>query len=396
MAAVSWRWSAAAGLALLLAACQDGGGPAAPVGAPSGPPRASAPAEGPPYGAEREFPRTDFSRHTVPYSEIIAGGPPRDGIPAIDRPRFVSVAEADAWLRPQEPVVALELAGEAKAYPLQVLIWHEIVNDVVGGVPVAVTWCPLCNTAIVFRREVEGQVLDFGTTGRLRFSNLIMYDRQTESWWQQGSGEAIVGSLAGKKLTFVAANLVSWQEFKRAHPQGRVLSRETGYDRPYGRNPYVGYDDVGQLPFLYQGPSVPDKLPAMARVLTVDMGTEAVAYPYQVLERVKVVNDVVAGQPIVVFWRPGTASPLDLSALAEGRDVGAGSAFSRLLEGRLLTFQAEGEGFRDAETGTTWDLLGRGLRGPLAGRQLQPVVAINHFWFSWAAFRPDTRIYQPQ
>ena len=187
--------------------------------------------------------RTDFSRYTVPLDEIVSGGPPKDGIPAIDRPRFVSVSQADDWLSPREPVVLVIKGGQAKAYPLQILIWHEIVNDIVGGAPVAVTYCPLCNTALAFDRRVDGMLLDFGTTGRLRYSDLVMYDRQTESWWQQATGEAIVGKFAGRKLEQVNAPLVSWGTFKRSSPNGLVLSRETGFDRPYGDNPYVRLGD---------------------------------------------------------------------------------------------------------------------------------------------------------
>ncbi|HSN73727.1 MAG TPA: DUF3179 domain-containing protein [Anaerolineae bacterium] len=192
--------------------------------------------ESPPPGVEREF-STDFSRHTVPYSEVFSGGPPKDGIPAIDAPNFVAVAAADEWLQPQEPVVLVQVDGNARAYPLQILTWHEIVNDTVGGLPLAVTFCPLCNTAIAFERTLDGRVLDFGTTGRLRFSNLLMYDRQTESWWQQAGGDAIAGDLDGRQLAFYPATIVAWDEFKAAHPDGQVLSRETGFSRSYGSNP---------------------------------------------------------------------------------------------------------------------------------------------------------------
>lgn len=161
---------------------------------------------------------TDFTRHAVPLEEIVSGGPPKDGIPALDRPRFEPVAEARSWLRDQEPVLVVESDGTARAYPYQVLIWHEIVNDVVGGVPLAVTYCPLCNTALVFRRAHGGRVLDFGTTGRLRHSDLVMYDRQTESWWQQATGEAIVGTLAGQKLESYPAQTTSWRAFRGSHP----------------------------------------------------------------------------------------------------------------------------------------------------------------------------------
>lgn len=352
------------------------------------------PDEPPPAGAERQF-TTDFSKHSVSYTEILSGGPPKDGIPSIDNPRYVSVAEADEWLAEIEPVIFLQIGNDTRAYPLQILTWHEIVNDTVGGIPVAVTFCPLCNTAIVLERTVDGRVLDFGTTGRLRYSNLIMYDRQTETWWQQASGEAIAGELTGKELVFRPAAMIGWGEFKMNFPQGKVLSRETGFSRPYGTNPYAGYDDINSSPFLYRGPRTPDTLPAVARVLTVDLDGEAVAYPYEVLQSVGVVNDVVGGEAIVVFWQPGVASALDAVRIAESRDVGAAAAYSRLLDGQTLTFVYETERILDKNTGSEWDVFGKAIAGKLVGKQLQPIVAINHFWFSWAAFKPQTRIYQP-
>nr|WP_290665672.1 DUF3179 domain-containing protein [Ardenticatena sp.] len=351
-------------------------------------------AEDLPPGVQREF-STDFTRHSVPYSEILSGGPPKDGIPAIDAPRYISVDEADEWLRDREPVVLVVLNGDARAFPLQILTWHEIVNTEVGGIPVAVTFCPLCNTAIVFDRRYHDMMLDFGTTGRLRYSNLIMYDRQTESWWQQATGEAIVGELTGAVLTTYPAAIVSWASFKTTYPDGLVLSRETGFNRAYGRNPYVGYDDIDSRPFLYDGPTIDGRLPPMARVLTVAGDTDAVAFPYDVLAEVRVANATVDGAPIVVFWSPGTASALDGDLIAESRDVGTALAFSRVLDGRTLTFIWDGKTIRDTDTNTQWSPLGQALTGEWQGRTLEPVVSINHFWFSWAAFRPDTRIFAP-
>ncbi len=339
--------------------------------------------------------RTDFSQHSVPYREILSGGPPKDGIPAIDEPKFIRIDEADAWLQPQEPVILFQVGDDVRAYPLQILMWHEIVNDTVGDVPATVTFCPLCNTAIAFERTVDGRVLDFGTTGRLRFSNLIMYDRQTESWWQQAGGEAIAGEFTGQQLKLLPASIVAWSDFKEAYPEGKVLSRETGYRRNYGNNPYAGYDDVNRSPFLYVGPETPGVLPPMARVLTVDLNGEAVAYPYDVLQEVGVVNDSVDGTPLVVLWAPGTASALDADTVALGRDVGAANAFSREIDGQTLTFRFDGKRIADEETGSEWNVLGQAVSGPLASSQLAPVVSINHFWFSWAAFKPETRIYQP-
>lgn len=352
------------------------------------------PPETPPPGAEREF-STDFSRHTIAYDEIFSGGPPKDGIPAVDNPQFVSTVGADTWLGELEPVAVFQENGDVRVYPFQILTWHEIVNDVVGGRPVAVTFCPLCNTAIIFDATVNGRQLDFGTTGRLRYSNLLMYDRQTESWWQQASGEAVIGELAGERLTFLPATIVSWAEARAEYPEAQVLSRETGFRRDYGRNPYAGYDNINSSPFLFRGPDTPDQLPAMARVTTVELNGEAVAYPNDVLQEAGVVNDTVAGIEVAVFWQPGLASALDSSSIAGGQDVGASGVFERTLDGQVLTFTTNGETITDEATGSTWNILGQATDGELAGQSLKPVVKVDHFWFSWAAFRPDTRIYQP-
>ena len=330
----------------------------------------------------------------MPYDQILSAGPLKDGIPAIDDPKFVSVDEADEWLNDREPTVFVQVGDDARAYPIQVLIWHEIVNDTVGDEPLIVSFCPLCNTAIAFRRTFNGQVLDFGTTGRLRHSNLIMYDRQTESWWQQATGDAIAGEFTGVQLEFYPASVISWQDFKSLHPNGKVLSRETGYSRNYGTNPYFGYDDINQAPFLYNG-STPVQLPPMARVLTVELNNEAVAYPYEVLRERKILNDSVGGEDIVVFWAEGTASALDARNISEGRDVGAAVAYSRIVAGQTLTFNVVNEIILDEQTGSQWNIFGQAIPGKLQGQQLTPIVSINHFWFSWAAFKPQTRIYAP-
>ena len=352
------------------------------------------PQEPPPLYATVEF-KTDFSKHCVHYSEIFSGGPPKDGIPAINSPKFVSISSAGTWIKPNEPVIFFQVGNDARAYPIQILIWHEIVNDTVGGVPVAVTFCPLCNTAIAFERTVNRRVLDFGTTGRLRFSNLIMYDRQTESWWQQAIGQAIVGQLTGTQLVSRPAAIISWATFQSAHPGGQVLSRDTGYDRSYGQNPYQGYDNVNQSPFLYSGPPTPGVLRPMARVLIIVLGGEAVAYPFDALKKVHVVNDTVGKTSIVVLWTSGTSSPLDTDTVAGGRDVGAATVYLRTLDGQPLTFKFDGTNIVDRETGSVWDILGRATSGQLAGKTLTPVVAFNSFWFAWAAYQPHTRVYQP-
>lgn len=353
----------------------------------------SLPVERPPSGAEAQF-STDFSKHSISYSEVLSGGPPKDGIPAIDDPSYVSIAEADAWISGVEPIVFVQVGDNVRAYPLQILTWHEIVNDVLGEKPLVVSFCPLCNTAIAFEREFDGQILDFGTTGRLRYSNLIMYDRQTETWWQQATGDGVAGEYTGERLAFYPASIISWEDFKTEYPDGSVLSRDTGFNRSYGTNPYAGYDDINRTPFLYDG-DYDDQLPPMARVLTVELNGETVAYTYNLLSDEIAVNDQVGGESITVFWTKGTASALDSPQISSGRDIGAAVAFSREVAGQTLTFGLDNGDIRDLETGSSWDIFGQATEGELAGESLTPVVAVNHFWFSWAAFQPETRVYQP-
>ncbi len=338
--------------------------------------------------------KTNFKKFSVPLSEIRSGGPPKNGIPAIDHPKFETVADAGKWLKPLEPVVFFERSGEARAYPLQILIWHEIVNDTVGSVPATVTFCPLCNTSITYDRRLEGKVYDFGTTGKLHKSALVMYDRQTESWWWQVSGAAIVGDLTGKRLTVLPSQIISWDTFRQTRPQGKVLSRDTGYSRSYGQNPYVGYDDINSSPFLYNG-ATDSRLKPMERVVTVTIGTQDVAYPFSVLEKLGVVHDTVGGVPIVVFHQKGTASALDRSEISSSRDIGAAGVFSPTVERRTLTFKVQQGQFVDEQTRSTWTILGGASSGPLAGKRLEPVVHGNHFWFAWAAYKPETRVYKP-
>ncbi len=335
---------------------------------------------------------TNFELHSVPLEEIVSGGPGKDGIPAIDDPKFVDTAAADEYLRDQEPVIAFQLNSDARAYPLQILIWHEMVNDVVGGKPVLVTFCPLCGTAHVFERTVDGVTYDFGTTGRLLDTDLVMYDRQTESWWQQTAGDAIVGDLTGTQLSSLPASIISWGDFKKTFPLGKVLSRDTGFSRPYGRNPYTGYDDIDSSPFLFNEASDP-RLPPIERVVTVTLGGEDAAYPFSVLEEKRVVNDTVGGRPVAVFFAPGSKSALDRDSVGDSQGTGASGVFVPEVNGQSLTFRAAGDAIVDEETGSTWDVLGKAVDGELKGEALEPVVHGDYFWFIWAVFKPDTRVY---
>ncbi len=214
-----------------------------------------------------------------------------------------------------------------------------IVNDRVGGKDLAVTSCPLCNSGIVFDRVVEGTAYDFGTSGMLYKSDVVMYDRQTHSLWAQMEGRAIVGKLAGTRLPLLPANTIAYADFKATYPGGKVLSLETGHQRQYGLNPYRSYDQPDLDPFLLKG--LPDRR------------------------------------------RP-----------PKERVVGATAVFSPTVAGKTLSFEPAADGFRDRETGSLWSLLGHAVRGPLAGKRLQAIPHVDAFWFAWAAFHPSTSIYE--
>ncbi len=262
-----------------------------------------------------EWPNTDFETTSVEsWVEILSGGPPKDGIPALSDPEFLAVAE-ETRLGDREPVITLEIEGAVpRAYPIRYLTWHEIVNDEVGGIPVAVTFCPLCNSGITFDRRTEAGVLEFGVSGKLRFSDMIMYDRQTESWWQQAIGEAIVGELTGTELESLPSWMESWSDFAARNPDGLVMDQPSGYRRNYGVNPYVRYDSSAR-PFLYSGEMPPHDIPALARVVRVGDA----AWP---MTRIAAAGEI-REDGVVLSWTAGQASALDTAEIAEGRDVGS-------------------------------------------------------------------------
>jgi hypothetical protein len=267
--------------------------------------------------------RTDFTRIEVDLNEI-RSIIPRDNIPAIDNPLFIPVAE-EAQLVDREPVIGLIINGDARAYPLRIMMWHEIANDVVGGTPVVVTYCPLCNTAIAFEAEIDGRTLDFGTSGKLRFSDLVMYDRQTQSWWQQFSGRGLVGEYAGTMLPLVPTRLMSWGEFKSDHPDGQVLVPNDPLMRQYWRNPYTGYD-TAIAPFLYDGP-LPTGMAAMERVVLVRSDPLA-AFTLSFIEELGEIET----NGVTIRWNPGQATALGVARIEEGRLVGGVEVF-RLTDG---------------------------------------------------------------
>lgn len=337
--------------------------------------------------------RTDTDKKIIDLDELVPGGPPKDGIPSIDSPRFTTPEEAEAWMGPREPVIALQAEGEARAYPLQIMVWHEIVNDRIGGRPLLVTFCPLCYSALVFERTVEGEVLEFGVSGFLRHSDLVMYDRKTETLWQQFTGKAVVGHYTGTQLEQVPSQIISFTQFRERYPDGAVLSRETGYRRNYGSNPYTGYDDIDTTPLTDTDTK---GMSPMEKVIGARIGELAKTYPYSVTERRRVINDRLGETPVVVFHLEGARSALDASRISQSREEGSTGVFRRSLDGRTLEFEYRPEGVFDTQTGSRWSITGEAVEGPLEGEKLEPVTAGDYFAFAWLVFWPETEIYSAE
>lgn len=335
---------------------------------------------------------TDFSRVTADLSDAVVVADGRGAIPVIAEPRYETVAEADEWLNSNEPVLAALAGGEARAYPLRLLLWHEAVNDWLGGQPVLATYCPRCNSAAVFERTVGKLTPVFRATSVLRSDNRVLFDEATESWWQQATGESIAGGFAGFRLPPALSAVISWNDFKNAYPTGTVLSRASGFDIDYGFNPYFNADFT--QPPLSAG-EIDPRLPARARVLGLRSADDALAVPFSALDFSPAANLMVGTTPVAVFWQRGTSSPLSSTDVAQGRDVGAAVAFDARLEGRTLAFQAARGSFIDEQTGSVWSITGEALSGPLAGQRLDVLAHVNSFWSCWAAFHPATSVYAP-
>ncbi len=269
-----------------------------------------------------EWPETDFTRHSVPLDEIFSGGVPRDGIPPIYVPRFSSIDAASHLYVGTEPVITVAIDGQARAYPLGILMTHEIVNDELAGRSIAVTYCPLCNSAIVFDRNVDGRVLTFGVSGKLRNSDLVMWDHETQSWWQQFTGEGIVGEKTGTQLTMLPVRVESFDRFRARYPDGQVLEGPRGGP---GFNPYAGYDTSPQ-PFLYRG-SFPKDIKPLEYVVAV--GDQAWS-----IEKLRKDKRVEAGD-LVITWEAGQNAAMDKRNIADGRDIG-NVTVQRKQDGKLV------------------------------------------------------------
>ncbi|MCP5120095.1 MAG: DUF3179 domain-containing protein [bacterium] len=331
--------------------------------------------------------KTDLSKKSVPLAEFHVSLA-KDAIPAIDRPEFVSVEDASAWLTPGEPVMIFVRGDDARAYPIQILLFHELVNDQFGDLPVLVSFCPLCNSGLIFDRRVDGVTYDFGVAGLLRRSDMVMYDRQTDSLWQQVTGEAIVGLMTGKSLRVISGQVVKFGDFASTHPQGRVLRRPAGSTAPYGVSHYVNYEHGrrNQMPVRLKSP-----LPVapLERVVAVTINGRSRAYPFEYLRSRRVQEDRFQKTRYVIFFEPEMLRAMEAKQLAASRAVGTAGVFSPMLDGRRLRFRKKKGRIIDKESGSEWNVLGHAIDGPLKGAQLDPIQHGVFFAFALAVFHPN-------
>jgi hypothetical protein len=286
---------------------------------------------------------TDGVKHSVPLEEVVGGGPPKDGIPPIDNPKFISIGEASEWLGDDEPGIVFSRGSTHRFYPYQILVWHEIVNDTVEGEKVLVTYCPLCLTAVVFDPLVKGERVEFGTSGKLWQSNLVMYDRKTDTLWSQVLGEAIVGELTASKLKILSSDQMLYGDWKKKFPQGEVLSRDTGAVRFYGTSPYGDYFSVTNFSLSIVN-NTDDRLPNDAFVFGILINNKAKAYNIESVKTKGVVEDSFEGVEFI---------------LRHDKELDVVRIFKKLL-----------------------------------GGQEERINPISGFWFSWVAAHPDTELYK--
>lgn len=324
-------------------------------------------------------------KHTVPLDKILSGGPPQDGIPSIDNPKFQSVQEADEILEDSELVLGLDINGDIRVYPLQILVWHEIVNDVVGDQPVAVTYCPLCFTNQVFNRTLnDGNTVEFGTSGKLYNSNLVMYDRKSNSLWSQALGEGIVGEYAGVKLERIPFDVAYWKEWKELYPESKVLSRDTGSVRPYGADPYGDYYTNDLI--LFPVANDDKRLGLKEIIIGLENKDQYKAYKLQEIETKKVINDVIGEDKKIalVSLEPFMIRVFD--RVIDGNDDGNKIVVD-------LFYNETTNTLIDRVTGSELNFDGKFINKQLQGKKLERLPMDQGFWFEWAAFHPETEVF---
>lgn len=321
-----------------------------------------------------EIMETDGVKHLIPLDRIKSGGPPKDGIPSIDNPVFTTISDSQ-FMSDLDTVIGLEINGQAKAYPLFILVWHEIVNDSVGGLPVSVTYCPLCYTNQVFERMIDGQEVEFGTSGKLYNSNLLMYDRLTESYWSQALGIAVMGQLTGYQLDLVPFDVITWGDWKQLHPDTLVLTTDTGHARSYTTDPYGNYYTEPRIVFPVEHED--DRMHPKEIIIGFNIDNTFKAYKQNDIESQTVINDSVGNTPIML-----------VSLYSENS-----RSFERMIDGKTLTFEYANGKLVDTQTNSEWNYDGLAISGQYEGIQLNRLPIEPGFWFEWVAFHPQTQVY---
>ncbi|WP_428327155.1 DUF3179 domain-containing protein [Nitrosopumilus sp.] len=324
--------------------------------------------------SELQMMETDGVKHLIPLDKIKGGGPPKDGIPSIDDPVFAPVSDSQ-FMSDSDTVIGLEINGEAKAYPLFILVWHEIVNDRVGDVPVSVTYCPLCYTNQVFERIIDGQEVEFGTSGKLYNSNLLMYDRFTDSYWSQALGIAVKGELTGYQLNLVPFDVITWGDWKQLHPDTLVLTTDTGHLRSYATDPYGNYYTEPRIMFPVEHND--DRMHPKEIIIGFNQDEISKAFKQNDIESEIVINDSVGTIPVML-----------ISLYSENS-----RAFERTLNGEVLNFQFSNGKIIDIQSNSEWNYDGLAISGQYAGKQLERLPIEPGFWFEWIAFHPQTLVY---
>ena len=324
--------------------------------------------------SELQMMETNGVKHLIPLDKIKDGGPPKDGIPSIDNPVFATVSNSQ-FMSDSDIVIGLEINDQAKAYPLFILVWHEIVNDNVGGLPVAVTFCPLCYTNQVFERIIDGQEVEFGTSGKLYNSNLLMYDRLTESYWSQALGIAVKGEMTGYQLNLVPFDVITWGDWKKLHQDTLVLTTDTGYLRSYATDPYGNYYTESRIMFPVEYSD--DRMHPKEIIVGFNLDGIYKAYKQNDIESKTVINDSI-----------GDTSILLMSLYPENS-----RAFERIIDGKILDFKYLDGKITDTQTNSEWNYDGLAISGKYVGKQLERLPIEPGFWFEWVAFHPQTLVY---
>jgi hypothetical protein len=317
---------------------------------------------------------TNGVKHIIPLDKIKGGGPPKDGIPSIDNPIFTDIQNSN-FMSDSDTVIGLEINGETRAYPIFILVWHEILNDIVGDTPVSVTYCPLCYTNQVFERIIDGQEVEFGTSGKLYNSNLLMYDRFTESYWSQALGMAVTGELSGYQLDLVPFDVITWGDWKTLHPDTLVLTTDTGHIRSYATDPYGSYYTEPRIMFPVEHSD--DRMNPKEIILGFNQDGIYKAYKQNDIESNMLINDSIGETPVML-----------VSLFSENS-----RAFERTIDGEILDFAyADGKIF-DTQTNSEWNYDGLAISGEHEGKQLERMSIEPGFWFAWVAFHPETLVF---